>query len=578
MPWNEDAVNQMGTILLTGVFTTLSLVTIWSSISRRHWFLRAAFLLAIAGLMLPARAYAPAALFLVFAFVVFCATAAVRSLSGQLRKKREATIDVEHGNRLQFGLKDFLLAIIVTSVFISIVVTSQRQELPELRPTEVFNSEEYAIVPALTVMALAAMWLVLGSKLLILRIVVFLGAIAAFAWFGEVQAFVEFASDGFETDVDDWVFAELIAYVCLTITVAGLMVTWLLCYAIAQSRCRRFKNVGRIGFVVCTVLSLVPTLFLYWEMIRPLNIEPRRHPSPNGYVELERLGASIKPANLPNQAAVEKHVTAHVAVLKEAENALQLDSEVPLTFSYKDLEWTNSGQRLRTLARLFGHQFETALHANKTAEAVRSFINCRLLAARTARGGMHTDWMIGSAFEPMCAFRSLRDLLSAAECRELISDLLEIESLWESFDEYAARDRLWIRTAFGWIGDFSHTAERLAEVLMHESSSEFIKFAFMRNAGRRQLLITELAIRAHRLEQGQLPAKLEDLVPEYLPAVPQDPFAQRPLVYRVVKNDFLLYSVGPNKKDDGGINTAGPEWLRNGDVFLDRGLEETQDE
>ncbi len=45
---------------------------------------------------------------------------------------------------------------------------------------------------------------------------------------------------------------------------------------------------------------------------------------------------------------------------------------------------------------------------------------------------------------------------------------------------------------------------------------------------------------------------LDDLVPDYLPEVPDDPFGGGPLVYRRTATGYLLYSVGRDQRDDGG--------------------------
>lgn len=67
------------------------------------------------------------------------------------------------------------------------------------------------------------------------------------------------------------------------------------------------------------------------------------------------------------------------------------------------------------------------------------------------------------------------------------------------------------------------------------------------------LLLVALALRAYRLEHGNYPPKLDALVPVYLKRVPDDPFAlQGPLRYRRTGQKYVLYSVGPDGKDDGG--------------------------
>jgi hypothetical protein len=44
-------------------------------------------------------------------------------------------------------------------------------------------------------------------------------------------------------------------------------------------------------------------------------------------------------------------------------------------------------------------------------------------------------------------------------------------------------------------------------------------------------LLIDLAARAYELDKGHRPANLADLVPDYLKAVPQDPFTGTNMVY-----------------------------------------------
>jgi type II secretory pathway pseudopilin PulG len=67
------------------------------------------------------------------------------------------------------------------------------------------------------------------------------------------------------------------------------------------------------------------------------------------------------------------------------------------------------------------------------------------------------------------------------------------------------------------------------------------------------LLTAALALRAYRLDNGAYPGDLRDLVPDYLGAVPQDPFAgDAALRYRIDGDRYILYSIGPDGVDDGG--------------------------
>lgn len=61
-----------------------------------------------------------------------------------------------------------------------------------------------------------------------------------------------------------------------------------------------------------------------------------------------------------------------------------------------------------------------------------------------------------------------------------------------------------------------------------------------------------LALIAYHADTTTYPDTLETLTPKYLPSIPLDPYNNQPLHYKVTKEGFLLYSVGPNQKDNGG--------------------------
>ncbi len=70
-----------------------------------------------------------------------------------------------------------------------------------------------------------------------------------------------------------------------------------------------------------------------------------------------------------------------------------------------------------------------------------------------------------------------------------------------------------------------------------------------------QFELTDLAfaLAAYRAEHGAYPAKLDELVPEYVKVIPKDIFNNdADLHYTWQDNGYLLYSVGHNGKDDGG--------------------------
>jgi len=79
-------------------------------------------------------------------------------------------------------------------------------------------------------------------------------------------------------------------------------------------------------------------------------------------------------------------------------------------------------------------------------------------------------------------------------------------------------------------------------------------------------LIVIAAIMRYRLARGDLPDELEQLVQAgYLDSIPIDPYSDAPFVYKKKGLDFLLYSLGRDFDDDGGIRSSPSEKLIGGD-------------
>lgn len=78
-------------------------------------------------------------------------------------------------------------------------------------------------------------------------------------------------------------------------------------------------------------------------------------------------------------------------------------------------------------------------------------------------------------------------------------------------------------------------------------------FTIVKSEVLNDLLLLSLALRAYQAKHGQPPRALSALVPRYLKALPEDPFApDGKFRYRVEKGRPLLYSIGPDATDDGG--------------------------
>src|SRR6185503_3655879 len=72
--------------------------------------------------------------------------------------------------------------------------------------------------------------------------------------------------------------------------------------------------------------------------------------------------------------------------------------------------------------------------------------------------------------------------------------------------------------------------------------------------GRSRVAQTALALERYRLAHSNaLPDSLGQLIPQFIEAVPTDPFDGRPLRYQKLSpQGYLVYSIGKDRTDDGG--------------------------
>ena len=126
---------------------------------------------------------------------------------------------------------------------------------------------------------------------------------------------------------------------------------------------------------------------------------------------------------------------------------------------------------------------------------------------------------------------------------------------------YAKQDRNIIETKFNTISGKYAMLEILGP--SHRKMGQIYRRL---QTGRRALLAT-LAILRYNKDFANLPASLEELVEKgYLKETPIDPFSGNPFVYKTTPEDFILYSVGDNFKDDSGQIARHTEGKRKGQI------------
>ena len=116
------------------------------------------------------------------------------------------------------------------------------------------------------------------------------------------------------------------------------------------------------------------------------------------------------------------------------------------------------------------------------------------------------------------------------------------------YPERAVSAGKWLDLRPSWYAIPYHILERL---LVPGMDSLLLKVGFVQTA--MQNTTVACALERYRRANGRLPEKLDTLVPQFLAAIPHDMVDGQPLRYRLDGTDgFVLYSIGWNRKDDGG--------------------------
>mgnify|MGYP000862507396 CR=1 FL=1 len=282
-------------------------------------------------------------------------------------------------------------------------------------------------------------------------------------------------------------------------------------------------------------------------------------PEPNAYPELVEAGAAIRhrKSDDPNDPdTLLAWFESRRDIEGRARRALEHESGVPLLGDV-DAIVNRSVQAigpLRDLGRYFLTKAKLAREEGRTDDALAAILDALGLSGKAGRGGLIIDQEVGIAIEStaMEALGELAEALDDAQSARAMKAIQALEERREGPDTVCRRERALYRSRGELpIRLMARMTPGRFNMMCKPAEDAFRRF-HDRSSARARLLLLELALRRYRRGQGAEAARLEDLVPEYLPTVPADPFGKGPPVYRQVGGGHMLYSVGPDGTDDGG--------------------------
>ena len=326
---------------------------------------------------------------------------------------------------------------------------------------------------------------------------------------------------------------------------------------------------------------LVPVLALLlllggWLLFRAVfpPFTPPALPAANGYDDFlqaadmlaERTGFYQEMAPEELRSVVEQNRPA----LELVREGLKKECRVPLDWS-ADRAWLDTVhmkniESMRTIARALAAEARQANLDGDLEHAVQCGLQALELANKCSRGGLLVDRMVAGGVHYTALF-SLQSHVSKLGKRDAMRLLQVLQSAPLQLDPpvaIQAREKVLFRQINGGVQTFMMSGVLREQ---HKQAVDQMKTADTQHAVLETLLQTHIALHAYRLDhEQQFPEKLDALVPEYLDRVPLDEFSGAPLIYRRTDRGFLIYSVGPDGVDNGGVERTDGE---PGDLVLE---------
>src|SRR5581483_3051059 len=149
------------------------------------------------------------------------------------------------------------------------------------------------------------------------------------------------------------------------------------------------------------------------------------------------------------------------------------------------------------------------------------------------RGGAYFDFMFGSHCHLLAQKRlaGMRRDLSPDDARRVIRAADDAINLPEDPAAVRARSRAFSERTFGWTSRLDHVLEDLGLHGNGLDDASYLDAWRQRRGAVFRLLQTDLSLRLYHHDRGSWPQKLDQLVPDYLPALPIDPHTGRTFIY-----------------------------------------------
>ena len=294
----------------------------------------------------------------------------------------------------------------------------------------------------------------------------------------------------------------------------------------------KFK-LGKTLVIAGGMVLLSPFAFTLIESSRPISRPPL--PNPNGYDDFMKAQREMVVYDGDVIRATVEQLRGYLAkngeALKFIRQGLAKECRIPVEFSTNYLFQRSLGdvKKLLWLLEADGRLAELEQRSN---DATRIYLDAIRYGQESCRGGVMIDRLVGIACQAsgMSWLQKVAGALDAKTCRKTAKQLQEIDRRREPVAVVLRNERKWIRRNF----TFRQCVQAMIPIAalnpVKRTQKDFVKKCTQIELQLKRLMV-EFATRAYELDHGQHPKSLNELVPDYLDAMPVDPTTGTNLTY-----------------------------------------------
>jgi hypothetical protein len=542
-----------------------SMATVWAVCSRRHWFVRSCFLVALLLLFLLIPAYE--------LLIAGCVQITVISLGIMWWRKKRNPQPAGDPNKRRWQISLGSVLLLTVLIAVTMATLASFPAAPWLYWVR-WTGPGFIAGCA----TLFAMWLVLGQvrwpiRLMIAITFVFLTATAisvinGLSWV--TRDWTRFSAAGLRSLFSEQSVAYMSSlfehYLSVMALGMGLLCVWLvlllktgwfdpfgnLVSNDSKSSPSRFKTSIRMAWIALTVLIAILPVTLLLKCALPREQSKYVGLKPASFALFYEVANKIDKDTLQllknfrslSNDDLKKELAKHDVALEQMRKALSMPTTGSLTVKEdKNLPWA-----LLRFLNVHKHLAQNLQSIDKLTEIhldLLKFNNFWYLDAGML-GSTSVSTIDASYIQELW---NLRSQLTSDQRHEIVTTLAALEVQREDWHSIQHRQRVadanssWLlhlhQIMDGWLGYDRHWEMRIQ---------------YLTNRAKLRLLMLDLAVMVYREANGNLPDSLSNLVPSVLNELPIDPYGNGSLKYRRTDDGYTLYSVGPNGTDEDGEN------------------------